>query len=82
MKLKVLEDNNTFINMYYLGEPAVSYYIEDGNDKILQNTIKYFKDNNIKLLYPCHCVSLEAKIEITKQMKVNEVGVGLEIDIE
>ncbi len=35
MKLKVLEDNNTFIDMYYLGEPAVSYYIEDGNDKIL-----------------------------------------------
>ena len=35
MKLKVLEDNNTFINMYYLGEPAVSYYIEDGNDRIL-----------------------------------------------
>lgn len=35
MKLKVLEDNNTYIDMYYLGEPAVSYYIEDGNDKIL-----------------------------------------------
>ena len=35
MKLKVLVDNNTFIDMYYLGEPAVSYYIEDGNDKIL-----------------------------------------------
>ena len=35
MKLKVLEDNNTFIDNYYLGEPAVSYYIEDGNTKIL-----------------------------------------------
>lgn len=35
MKLKLLEDNNTFIDMYYLGEPAVSYYIEDGEDKIL-----------------------------------------------
>ena len=45
MKLKVLEDNNTFIDM-------------------------------------CHCVSLEAKIEIGKQMKVNEVGVGLELDIK
>ena len=52
------------------------------NDKKLQNTIKYFKDNNIELLYPCHCVSLEAKIEIGKQMKVNEVGVGLELDIK
>ncbi len=38
MELKVLEDNNTFINMYYFGEPAVSYYIEDGEDKILFDT--------------------------------------------
>ena len=38
MKLKVLEDNNTFIDMYYFGEPAVSYYIEDGDEKILFDT--------------------------------------------
>lgn len=29
MKLKVLVDNNTYIDQYYYGEPAVSYYIED-----------------------------------------------------
>lgn len=29
MKLTVLMDNNTYIDQYYLGEPAVSYYIED-----------------------------------------------------
>lgn len=55
MKLKVLEDNNTFINMYYLAEPGVSYYIEDGNDKILFDTgyssviIKNAKKMNIDL---------------------------------
>lgn len=38
MKLKVLEDNNTFIDEYYLGEPGVSYYIEDGDEKILFDT--------------------------------------------
>ena len=38
MRLKVLEDDNTFIDNYYLGEPAVSYYIEDGNNKILFDT--------------------------------------------
>ncbi len=38
MKLKVLEDNNTFIDMYYLAEPGVSYYIEDGDEKILFDT--------------------------------------------
>ena len=35
MKLTVLEDNNTFIDMYYLGEPAVSYFIEDDGQCIL-----------------------------------------------
>lgn len=38
MKLKVLVDNNTYIDRYYLGEPAVSYYIEDKDTKILFDT--------------------------------------------
>jgi len=42
---------------------------------------KYLKKNDIKLLYPCHCVSLEAKIEMAKQIPIYEVGVGLELDI-
>ena len=51
------------------------------NDERLQNTIKYFKENYIKLIYPCHCVSLEAKIEMAKQLKIFEVGVGLDLNI-
>ena len=51
------------------------------NDERLENTIKYFVDNDIKLLYPCHCVSLSAKLEIARSIKINEVGVGLEIEI-
>jgi len=35
MKLTVLMDNNTYIDQYYLGEPAVSYFIEDGERTIL-----------------------------------------------
>ncbi|MGI5963834.1 MAG: MBL fold metallo-hydrolase [Lawsonibacter sp.] len=35
MKLTVLVDNYTYIDQYYLGEPAVSYYIEDGDARIL-----------------------------------------------
>lgn len=38
MKLTVLCDNNTIIDQYYLGEPALSFYIEDGNQKILFDT--------------------------------------------
>ncbi len=35
MKLTVLIDNNTLIDRYFLGEPGVSYFIEDEEKKIL-----------------------------------------------
>lgn len=35
MKIKVLVDNNTYIDQYYCGEPAVSYYIEDEDISLL-----------------------------------------------
>lgn len=35
MKLHVLVDNNTIIDRYFKGEPGVSYYIEEGETKIL-----------------------------------------------
>ena len=38
MKLTVLCDNNTYIDKYYLGEPALSFFIEDGDKKILFDT--------------------------------------------
>lgn len=38
MKLTVLVDNNTYIDQYYAGEPAVSYYIEIDDLKILFDT--------------------------------------------
>lgn len=38
MKLTVLVDNNTYIDQYYLGEPALSFYIEEAGQKILFDT--------------------------------------------
>ena len=38
MKLQVLVDNNIYIDEYYLGEPAVSYYIEEDGKRILFDT--------------------------------------------
>lgn len=35
MRLKVVVDNNTYIDEYYWGEPGVSYYIEDGPATLL-----------------------------------------------
>ena len=38
MKLTILVDNNTFIDRYYYGEPAVSYLIESEGKRILFDT--------------------------------------------
>ena len=38
MKLIVLVDNHSLIDKYYLAEPALSFYIEDGDKKILFDT--------------------------------------------
>ena len=38
MKLTVLMDNHTYIDRYYLGEPAVSYLVEDGESAVLLDT--------------------------------------------
>jgi len=35
MKLSILMDNNSIIDRYFLAEPAVSYFIETGNIKVL-----------------------------------------------
>ena len=38
MKLTVVVDNNTYIDQYYWGEPALCLYIEDGDRRILFDT--------------------------------------------
>ena len=50
-------------------------------DLQLEKSIEYLKNNNIKLLYPCHCVSLKVKNEMARYIDIQEVGVGLEIDM-
>jgi len=38
VRLTVLCDNHTYIDQYYLGEPALSCYLEDGDRRILFDT--------------------------------------------
>ena len=74
MKLTVLIDNNTYSDEYYIGEPALSYYIEDENERLLFDAgysdafIRNAQAMNIDLIH--------------KSIPVHEVGVGLKIEIE
>ncbi|MDO5440296.1 MAG: MBL fold metallo-hydrolase [Erysipelotrichaceae bacterium] len=70
---KMLNDNRI------IGIIGGFHLLED--NKQLDETINYFNENNIKELYPCHCVCLSAKAKMMNVAKVHEVGVGLELDI-
>ena len=45
-------------------------------DERLHQTIDYLESLQLKELYPCHCVSLAAKIAMAKKLPVHEVGTG------
>ncbi len=51
-------------------------------DEQLRNTVEYLKRQNIGMLYPCHCVSLEAKAAMMGALPVREVGVGMELELK
>lgn len=59
------------------------FHLGDEEEKI-NKTIEYFKKNNIKNIYPCHCTSLYAKAKFINELKskVKEVGVSLKINIK
>ena len=57
------------------------FHLFEKNEK-LKGTIQYLKENQVSLLYPCHCISLDAKIEMAKTLTIHEVGVGMELVID
>lgn len=50
-------------------------------DYQVKQTIRYFNDNNIPLLMPCHCTSFRVRAEIHNAIPLKyEIGVGLSLE--
>ena len=45
----------------------------------LEKTVDYFEQNGITGLYPCHCVSFEAKARMHGRIPIKEVAVGFSL---
>lgn len=75
MKLTILVDNNTFIDQYYHGEPAASFYIEAEDKRILFDTgysdilISNAKKMGIDLSEVTHIVLSHGHDDHTKGLK-------------
>lgn len=56
-------------------------HLRECNERV-EKTLEYFKNNNIKNLYLCHCTSFEVKSHIHTSIPMKEVGVGLKVEID
>jgi 7,8-dihydropterin-6-yl-methyl-4-(beta-D-ribofuranosyl)aminobenzene 5'-phosphate synthase len=54
-------------------------HLQNPSERQLQGTCHYFKELNLKRIHACHCTDLKSKIELSKVVDVQEVGVGLSL---
>jgi len=52
------------------------------DDEQTKETIAYFQSQNIKMFYPCHCVSLLVRAKMMEKLPVVETGVGMVLEIQ
>lgn len=52
------------------------FHLIKASQELLNATISTMKKENIIKLHPCHCTDLFAKIALSKQFDINEIGVG------
>ena len=55
------------------------HLLEDGPQ--LDRTVDYLAGLDLQMLYPCHCVCLQAKAKMLTRMPVTEVGVGMTLEL-
>ncbi|WP_415720629.1 MBL fold metallo-hydrolase [Photobacterium ganghwense] len=55
------------------------FHLISPSDLQSKGTLKYFEENTISNIHPCHCTSLEYKIKLSKFSDVLDVGVGLSL---
>jgi len=87
VRLTVLVDNNTFIDQYFIGEPAVSYYIEANGfvpDFLLDSSaLVYRSSNRLVIVTGCShsgiCNIVEYGREILKEKRVLDIIGGFHL---
>jgi len=58
------------------------FHLLNPSKKQMQGTLDYLRNLNLKNMYACHCTDLDSKIALSKIVKIEEVGVGLQINYE
>ncbi len=51
-------------------------HLQQPSREQLEGTRQYIKDLGLEAFHPCHCTDLYSKIELSRELKIQEVGTG------
>lgn len=57
------------------------FHLQKPAQATMDATLNYLQQQNIKTTHACHCTDLQSKIHLAKVVEVQEVGVGLQLDL-
>lgn len=55
------------------------FHLSGSNITLINETIKFLKNENIQTIYPCHCTDLSAKCKLAENFYIQEIGVGSQL---
>jgi len=53
------------------------FHLLDPEQAVLEKTVEFFRDLKPDIIHACHCTDLKSKIELSKAVEIEEVGVGM-----
>lgn len=72
---------------YVCGEQRVctvigGLYLINKSEDYINSIGEFLRNENVRSIYPCHCTDLEAKIILSKYVKIEEISTGKSYDFE
>lgn len=76
----IIEHAKTVTGIDKIAGVIGGFHLFEESERV-RETIRYFKENRIERLYPCHCTSFAVKAAIHKEIPIQEVGVGFTLEL-
>lgn len=58
------------------------FHLLNADHDVLEKTVEFFQNLNIEKVHACHCTDLKSKIELSRCVDIQEVGVGMTLEYE
>jgi 7,8-dihydropterin-6-yl-methyl-4-(beta-D-ribofuranosyl)aminobenzene 5'-phosphate synthase len=72
----IIEHAKTLCGETRIADVIGGFHLLDTPPDLMARTLQYLSAQSIRCMHPCHCTDLQAKIALSKVLRVEETGVG------